>query len=276
MAEWLVRGASPVQSMTRRQASMRSAQALAVGAAYGAWLLSQHLLETSRAPVTGFVDHTHEWLAAFNVYLNAHPALANVVLAVSSFEVDLAAVSMVVFFFARRESRPLLALWLILIMRQLCQVTASIPAPPGMIWHYPGFPTIVVTYSTSTDFFFSGHMALAALLATELTAQHAPRWKRVTAWSVVIAQAVVILSMRFHYVTDVVAGLLAAVVATQIAGAIGRRLDERFAPWSVQAGPRVEPASLTGAAAGTPLAGAQRAGPFANALRVDEPGSWQR
>jgi len=246
--------------MTRRQLSLRSAQVLAVAAAYAAWLASQHLLETTRAPVARFVDHTHEWLSAINLYLNAHPSLANVVLAVSSFEVDLAAVSMVAFFFTRRESRPLLALWLILIMRQLCQTSVSIPPPAGMIWHYPGFPTLVVTYGTSTDFFFSGHMALAALLATELTAQGAPRWKRLTAWVVVAVQALIILSMRFHYVTDVVAGLLAAVVATQLAGALARWLDERYAPWSTApARGSVEPAPsrtvLTDTEAGvTPLA----------------------
>jgi hypothetical protein len=213
-------------SMIRRQLSLRSFQAVAVGAAYVAWLSSQHLLETTRGLVHGFTDHTHELLSGINLYLNAHPTLANVVLAVSSLEVDLAALSMIAFFFIRRESRPLLALWIILIMRQLCQASVSIPAPEGMIWRYPGFPTLVVTYSTSSDFFFSGHMALATLLATELTAQRAPRWKQAVAWGVVCAQAFVILAMRFHYVT---------VVATQLAGALGRRLDERFAPWSLPA-----------------------------------------
>ena len=224
--------------MNTRQIFLRGSQTLAVAAAYGVWLTSQHLLERTRLPVAGLVDHTHEWLSAINVYLNAHPAVANLVLAVSSFEVDVAAVSMVVFFFVRGESRPLLGLWFILIMRQLCQATASLPPPDGMIWHYPGFPSIVVTYGTSTDFFFSGHMALAALLATELTAQRAPRWKQVAAWLVATAQAIVILSMRFHYVTDVVAGLLAAVVATQLGGAAGRWIDGRYAPWSNRAGTR--------------------------------------
>jgi len=221
--------------MNPRSLFLRSSQALAVAAAYGLWLTSQHLLEHTRRPVTGLVGHTHEWLSAINLYLNAHPALANVVLALSSFEVDLAGLSMVVFFFVRRETRPLLGLWFILIMRQLCQTTASLPPPEGMIWHYPGFPSIIVTYSTSTDFFFSGHMALAALLVTELTAQRAPRWKLVTAWLVTAVQATIILSMRFHYVTDVVAGLLAAVVATQLAGVVGRWIDDRYAPWSDRA-----------------------------------------
>lgn len=221
--------------------SVRGLQALAVGGAYAAWLVTQHVLEKTRGVVTGFTDHTHQLLAGVNAYLNAHPSLADVILAVSSLEVDLAALSMVAFFCIRRESRPLLALWLILAMRQLCQVSVSMPPPEGMIWHYPGFPTIVVTYGTSTDFFFSGHMALATLLATELTAQRAPRTKQAIAWGLALVQAVVILAMRFHYVTDVAAGCLAAVAATQLADVWGRRLDARFAPWSLARGGAMVP-----------------------------------
>jgi hypothetical protein len=164
--------------MNRHHLLLRGFQTVAVGAAYGAWLLTQHLLEKRRGSVVGFTDHSHQLISGLNAFFNAHPVLADVVLAVSSFEVDLAAVSLVGFFFARRESRPLLTLWLILIIRQLCQASVSLPPPEGMIWRYPGFPSLVVTYSTSTDFFFSGHMALATALATELTAQRAPRWKQ--------------------------------------------------------------------------------------------------
>jgi hypothetical protein len=230
-------------TVAHRSWSVRGLQVVAVGGAYVAWRISQHLLEKTRGVVTGFTDHTHELLAGVNAYLNAHPSLADVILAVSSLEVDLAAVSMVAFFFIRRESRPLLALWLILAMRQLCQASVSIPPPDGMIWRYPGFPTIVVTYGTSTDFFFSGHMALATLLATELTAQGAPRAKQAMAWGIALLQALVILSMRFHYVTDVAAGCLAAVAATQLANAWGRRLDARGAPWLVAPPEAVVPAN---------------------------------
>jgi hypothetical protein len=220
--------------MSRRPLVVRSLQVLAVGSAYGAWRLTQYLLEASRAPVTGFTDHSHALLAGANAWLNAHPALANVVLAMSSFEVDLAGISLVVFFFTRRQSRPLLTLWLILILRQICQATISVPAPEGMIWHYPGFPSLIVTYGTSTDFFFSGHMALATGVASEMTAQGAPRWKQAMAWGLVGLQALVILSMRFHYFTDVVTGCFAAVVASRLAEALSQRIDERFAPWAMR------------------------------------------
>jgi hypothetical protein len=225
--------------------SLRSVQAFAVVGVYFLWLSSQYLLERSRVVVHGFTDHSHQALAGVNLFLNAHPTLSNVILALSSFEVDVAALSMVAFFFIRRESRPLLGLWLILIMRQLCQASVSIPQPEGLIWRYPGFPSVVVTYGTSNDFFFSGHMALATLLATELMAQRAPRWKQLLAWSMILVQALIILSMRFHYITDVVTGFLAAVAATQLAEVLGSWVDARFAPWSL---PTIEPAALPVAA----------------------------
>ena len=103
-----------------------------------------------------------------------------------------------------------------------------------MIWHYPGFPSLVVTYSTSSDFFFSGHMALATVLASELTAHGAQRGKQAMVWTIAGAQAFVILSMRFYYVSDMVMGCFAAVAPTQLADALGHRLDERFAPWAVR------------------------------------------
>jgi len=220
--------------MIRRPVLVRSLQVLAVASAYAMWRLTQYLLEASRGSVTGFTDHSHALFAGANAYLNAHPTLANLVLAMSSFEVDLAGISLVVFFFTRRQSRPLLTLWLILILRQICQATISVPAPEGMIWHYPGFPSLIVTYGTSTDFFFSGHMALATAVASELTAQRAPRWKQTMAWAIAGLQVFVILSMRFHYFTDVVAGCFAAVVASRLAEALSQRIDERFAPWTVR------------------------------------------
>ena len=223
----------------RRKVFVRGAQAAAVVAVYAAWLSTQALLEKHRGFVPVVIDHTHQALAGVNLFLHTHPTLSNVILAASSFEVDLAALSMVSFFFTQRKSRPLLALWITLIMRQLCQSAFSIAPPPGMIWHYPGFPSIVVTYSTSSDFFFSGHMALATLLAAELTAHRAARWKQGVAWVVIGLQALVILSMRFHYVTDVVTGFLAAIAATQMANKIGAWVDKRYAPWSRHENSRV-------------------------------------
>ena len=196
---------------------------------YAAWIGTQHLLEAMRVHSATLTDHTHILLAPVNVWLNEHTRIANVVLALSSFEVDLSGVMMAFFFFRRRESRPILSLFLLLIMRQLCQAAISLPPPSGMIWHYPGFPTLIVTYTTSTDFFFSGHMAMATLLAAELRAQGRRDPETIVAWGILPLQAFVILAMRFHYVTDVVAGFLAALVASAVAARLGSMIDDRLA-----------------------------------------------
>lgn len=217
--------------MISRGVCFRGLQVLAVVGVYVVWHYTQYLLERSRDLGAGVADHTHEALAAMNVFFNAHPAITNAVLIVTSFELDVAALSLVAFFFVRRESRPLLGLWLVLVMRQLCQASVSLPKPDGLIWHDPGFPSLVVTYGASSDFFFSGHMALSTLFAAELSIQGAARWKQIVAWSAIGLHVFVILSMRFHYVTDVVAGFLAAIVAALVARAVGRGLDERVARW---------------------------------------------
>ena len=48
------------------------------------------------------------------------------------------------------------------------QACVALPAPTDAIWHYPGFPSLLVTYGVANDYFFSGHTAIAVLAATEL------------------------------------------------------------------------------------------------------------
>src|SRR5260370_7592093 len=54
-------------------------------------------------------------------------------------------------------------------LRQLMQAICALPPPPNMIWHYPGFPSLLVTYHVVNDFFFSGHTAIAVFGAIELS-----------------------------------------------------------------------------------------------------------
>lgn len=37
--------------------------------------------------------------------------------------------------------------------------------PAGYIWEYPGFPSLVVPYGPTNDFFYSGHMG-GSLIST--------------------------------------------------------------------------------------------------------------
>jgi hypothetical protein len=57
--------------MDNDRLSWRGLQIVAAGAAYGAWLLTQHLLEATRGSVHGFTDHTHALLGGINASLTS-------------------------------------------------------------------------------------------------------------------------------------------------------------------------------------------------------------
>ena len=83
----------------------------------------------------------------------------------------------------------------------------ALPAPTDAIWHYPGFPSILVTYGVANDYFFSGHTAIATLGAMEL-ARVGKRWLTVAAAGIVLFEAATVLVLRAHYTMDVFTGLV--------------------------------------------------------------------
>jgi membrane-associated phospholipid phosphatase len=125
--------------------------------------------------------------------------------------------------------RLTVAIFFILIFRQFSQFFVSEPVPVGMIWHYPGFPSLIVTYYTTFDFFFSGHTASATLSALEIGHRG---YKRkifvIVAIMLVMMEIFCILSMRFHYTADVITGIFAAVTAFVLAQKVTPALDRPF------------------------------------------------
>jgi membrane-associated phospholipid phosphatase len=91
----------------------------------------------------------------------------------------------------------------------------SLPPPPGIIWHYPGFPSLLVTYGVANDFFFSGHTAIAVFGAIEL-ARLRRHWLTAAAICVVVFEIAAVLVLRAHYTMDVFTGALAAICVAQL------------------------------------------------------------
>jgi len=93
-----------------------------------------------------------------------------------------------------------------------------------MIWHYPGFPSLLVTYHVANDFFFSGHTAIAVFGAIELSRLHR-NWVTVAAVLLVLFEIATVLILRAHYTMDVFAGIVAALWITRLSERISPRLD---------------------------------------------------
>jgi hypothetical protein len=182
----------------------------------GAWFWTQSLIGQREVSDSGVGDVVHQWTAGLHDALLAHPQAANTLLIISSAVIDLVGVSLLAATVFGRTVRPFLGLLMLFALRQVCQMLCALPAPPEMIWHNTGVPTLLVTYDVSTDFFFSGHTALAVLAAVELARSGR---KSLTALGalIVLFEASTVLVLRAHYTMDVFAGVVTALLVAKLA-----------------------------------------------------------
>lgn len=175
-----------------------------LAAALGLWFLTQGLLG-SRPPVQAIGDQIHNLTAGPHAYLESRPQITNAILIVSSLGIDLIGLGLLGWGLLGRSARPLAGVMVLFALRQLAQATTALPAPPGMLWRDPGFPSLLVTYSVGNDFFFSGHTAFAVFGALEFS-RLGKRALTATVALLALAEISVVLILRNHYTMDVITG----------------------------------------------------------------------
>jgi len=188
------------------------------------WFWSQALIGSRTAPASGIGDAVHNLTAGLNSYFSQDTGAANALLVVSSAFIDVLGLFLLARWFVERSVRPFLGLVLLLALRQMMQAICALPAPPNMIWHYPGFPSLLVTYHVANDFFFSGHTAIAVFGAVELARYHR-KWLTFAAVLVVFFEVATVLILRAHYTFDVFTGIIAALWVAHVSERLSPRLD---------------------------------------------------
>lgn len=213
----------PQPLWTRRAAAVR---VVLTAAALIVWFWTQGLIGKRALPDAAIGDRLLAFTAPANFYLHVHPRAANLLLIVSSAIIDALAIFILWRWIIQGLIRPFLALVIVLGLRQIMQALVALPAPPNAIWHYPGFPSLLVTYSVSNDYFFSGHTAIAVLAGTEL-ARIGKR--RLTAIAVLIGifEIATVLVLRAHYTMDVFTGVIAGLYAAYLASCISAAFEKQ-------------------------------------------------
>src|SRR5690606_27240282 len=90
----------------------------------------------------GLLDATtpvYEWLLA-------DKRRAYTLLIASSLAIDLLGFFLLGWSVVGPSVRPFVGLLMLFGLRQLMQLMSALPAPPGMVWEYPGFGSVLVTY----------------------------------------------------------------------------------------------------------------------------------
>lgn len=200
------------------------ARLLLVAASLAAWFWTQARIARRPFPVGALGDRVHDLTAPWNQALHDHPRRADALLIASSAGIDLAGVFLLGSAIFGPSLRPFAGVLVLFALRQLCQGLCALPPPPGMIWRRPGFPSLLVTYGTANDLFFSGHTAIAVLAAVELGHLSGP-WGAIAGAAFACAEAATVLLLRAHYSMDVFTGAIAALWAGTAAAWLGPRAD---------------------------------------------------
>jgi hypothetical protein len=183
-------------------------------ASLGLWFWTQKLL-SKRAPGSAMTsggaicDGIHTLTAPIHKHLIEKPRHADALLASSSFVIDLLGFYLLFSAILGATFQPFLGLLMLFALRQFCQMLCPLPCPDGMIWRSPGVPTILVTYGTCNDLFFSGHTAIAVYGAVTLAANLGAIGIALGAF-IIIFEVGTVLVLRAHYTMDVFTGAITA------------------------------------------------------------------
>jgi hypothetical protein len=195
-----------------------------VGLGLVAWFWTQRLIGKRGFPEGRIGDAILDWTAPLNRKLRERPRWANAVLIASSAFIDLLGAFLILFAIFGPSVRPFLGLLLLFALRQLCQGLCALPCPEGMIWRDPGFPSLLVTYGTSSDLFFSGHTAIAVYGCLELGHLGGPAAITLGV-AIAVLEATAVLILRAHYTMDVFAGAVTALWIWTVSSSLAPGVD---------------------------------------------------
>lgn len=105
---------------------------------------------------------------AINQFFATHDGVRNGFLIFCSLCMDITmVVGFVVFAIHGKTWRLPFALAMFYLLRMMIQKLFLMRYPEGYLWNYPGFPSLVVPYGKTNDFFYSGHAGGALVMMLE-------------------------------------------------------------------------------------------------------------
>jgi hypothetical protein len=123
--------------------------------------------------------------------------------------------------------RPILSLLVFYLVRGMVMSLFQLRFPDGYLWDYPGFPSIIVPYAKTSDFFFSGHMGFATIALLENYEYKHYSLVALAAFTLVV-ESVVMVVTRGHYCIDIIAGVVFAHYIWMLTGYFSPVVDRKL------------------------------------------------
>jgi hypothetical protein len=227
-------GSESPASVHQGRGTLIALRIAAVAAALGLWFWSQSLIGARPFPEHCVGDGLHQLTAGANRWLAEVPSRADLLLVLSSLVIDATGVFLLGRSIFGPTVRPFLGLLIIFVLRQAAQASTALAPPDGMIWRYPGVPSLLVTYGVATDLFYSGHTAIAVWAGLEISRLKF-RGSRFLGTLVAVFEATTVIVLRAHYTMDVFTGVIVALLVNTYADRWASLVDRWLARLSTRA-----------------------------------------
>lgn len=135
-------------------------------------------------------------------YLLNNMHITKLLIMVTTLMIDINMIYFFLEFIINNKIKPIILLIGGVILRQLCQYINRLPTPEYVLWFDPGFPTLIMNYKVTNDFFFSGHTLVSLIFGVELFLSNNIYVKLYSIFYM-ISEILFILTSRSHYFMDV-------------------------------------------------------------------------
>ena len=178
--------------------------------------------------VTCFNDFLFNLTVPINNYLRHHRTINSIILILGGLLEDITVIlACILFCFHFKSWRLILALITVYALRMAVQFTYTMSTPEGILFFYPGFPSLFVPYLLTNDFFFSGHVSLPLVVGLEFYENKMNVFAYIS-FCASIYEAFMMLFIKGHYSIDMMGGYLFSLWAFKVTKLYIKRIDESY------------------------------------------------
>lgn len=191
------------------------------------YLYSQKIIGSEPQIPCGIRDNLEILTSGINAYLRTHPVTADWVMILYSGFGDLAVLFLLAFAWINRSVESILPLFVFVFFRQILECLVSLPLPEGLIWHYPGFPSLFSNYSIYNDFYYSAYVGIN-ILKTMYLWKFKIKWVNVAGILIIIYEAFADLILRSHYTADIFTSTVTAIAVFLYTRKLSLAIDRKI------------------------------------------------
>ena len=153
-------------------------------------------------------DTLFDLTAGLNSFFVSNDLARHILLIFSSSMIDFQYIYFCVHFLLWGKSgRPIVFLVIFYAFRAFIQGMFMMKFPEGMVWDYPGIPSITISYGYTSDFFFSGHVGIMTFITLEHHKHKNSQMMGLAAFGILFEFFTMVV-LRGHYSIDLFSGII--------------------------------------------------------------------